>query len=333
MRLLIALLIVLNLFLVIAAETPHTPEVITANGLTTVAVSFFNTEKTQDYTAVLEKSSPAVRLETDSTYVNEGEFGSFNLRIGEGDLEKGVYFDTLKISNSEGVFHKVPIIIGIESRIAQIKFDISIEFDPASDISVIAGETVLSPTFNVYKLDFNDPSSNSVLLTFSIYSIDGDLLLEDQEIVSVSRQASFNHFFNLGNNLEDEVLIVASVKNADSVGLDLAQVSINNFLFSPPRSDYSSIIYISVFIFLLSSVVLISYLWYNRSLKQTKDWKSQIEQIRKTKFSDAARGLRKLVAQRNVLQRAYSSRYISKSSFDSAIAEIDRVTTQLKKRL
>ena len=131
--------------------------------------------------------------------------------------------------------------------------------------------------------------------------------------------------------------MVALVKSGESVGLDLSQISLpsNGILLSPAikSKDYSSRIYKGIFIFLLSSIILVSYLWYNRSNKQAKDWKSQLNYIEKTQFSDAAKGLRKLQAQRALLEKAYSNHYISKNSFESALVEISRLSAQLKKRL
>jgi hypothetical protein len=337
MKILFALFVIFIFFFVgfVSSETPYTPQVITVRGFTVAPVNFFNSGEGQVYTASLERNSLAVRLETDSVYVQGNEFGSFSLIIGELELEKGVYFDKMIISNAYGVFQEVPIIIGFESRSAQIEYDVSIEFNPNSDISVISGETILSPKVNVYKLNFNNPSSNGVGLIFSIYSIDGELLFREEEVVSISRQASFEHFFNLGANPLNEVLIVVSARKGNSVGLDVAQVSISQGLFFSPLSgkDYSFRIYMSVFVFLISSLMLVSYLWYGRSVRQAMDWKSQINDIKKIKFSDIARSLRRLVLQKEVLKRAYVLRYISKNSYDSAMLEIDKLSDKLKKRL
>jgi hypothetical protein len=117
------------------------------------------------------------------------------------------------------------------------------------------------------------------------------------------------------------------------MGLDILQVPLDSLLLSHPDKEIYARIYLGVFIFLLSSVVLISYLWYNRSVKQTQNWKAELEYVRKLQFSDAARGMRRLEAQKAVLQRAYSSKYISKATYESAINEIDRLSSQLKKRL
>lgn len=316
-------------------QTPHTVEVITARGEAVFPVSFFNSEDAQTYSAVLEGNSPAIQLATSSVYVEKEEFGSFNLIIGNKDLPKGVYFDNLIISKDDELFQNIPIIIGIESRSSQIEYDVSIEFDPSSDISIISGETIVSPNINIYKLNYNNAGSNVVALTFEVYSIYGELLSSSEEVVSVSTQASFEHFFNLGASPLNEVLLVASAKKGDSWGLDVSQVSLSNKpLLSPVDGrDYSSKIYIIVFIFLLCSIILVSYLWYNRSNEQAKNWKGRLNYIKKTEFSDARKGLRKLKDQKDVLLRAYTNHYISKSSFDSATREITRLSSQLKKRL
>lgn len=328
------IILILFTFLVSAQETPHTVEIITARGSAVFPVSFFNTGTAGTYTAQLEDGSPAVRIDPSTINVGNEDFGSFNLIVGNEELARGIYFDNLIISKGSEIIQEIPIVIGLESRSSEIEYDVSIDFDANSDISVISGETILSPIVNVYKLNYNNPGSNGVALTFSVYSLDGDLLTSSDEVVSVSRQASFEHFFNLGLTEYDEVLMVVSAKKENSFGVDLSQASLSNsLLFSPPVDNKTPKLYLGIFVFLISSIALISYLWYNRSVNQTNDWKTEIEQIKKTKFGSAAKGLRRLEAQRDVLQRAYNSKYISRSSFYSAIEEIDKLSTQLKKRL
>ncbi len=321
------------LFFVSALETPHTVEIITARGNAVFPISFFNSDSAGTYTAELENEK-IVRLDSNSINVANEDFGSFNLIVGNDEITNGVYFDNLVIMKGSEIFQRIPVVVGLESRSSEIEYDVSIDFDPNSDISVISGETVLSPLINVYKLNYNNPGSNAVALTFSIYSIDGNLLSSSEEVVSVSRQASFEHFFNLGLTESEEVLIVVSARKENSFGLDMLQASLSNsLLFSPPVDNYTPRIYIGVFIFLISSIMLISYLWYNRSTNQAKDWKSELEYVKRTQFSDAAKSIRRLEAQKDVLQRAYSSKYISKNSYDSAIGEINKLSDRLKKRL
>ncbi len=326
----------LTSFIISAQETPYTPEIITVRGSTIVPVNFFNTGEAGTYTAILKHGTSVARVQTNSVFVRREEFGSFNLEIAQNNPEKGVYFDSLVISKGGKIFQEIPLIIGVESRASEIEYDTSINFEPKLDISIISGEKVISPTIDIYKLNYNNPGSNGVVLGLSVYSINGELLKYSEETLSVSRQASFERFINLGANPPNEVLIVASVKSGESVGLDVSQISLlNSPSLSPPleEKDYSSRIYLGVFLFLLSSIILVSYLWRNKYNEQAKNWRSELDYIKKTQFSDASKGLRKLQAQRGVLERAYSNHYISKISFDSAIAEISKLSGQLKKRL
>lgn len=318
----------------LAEDVPHTIEIITARGDNFVyPISFFNSDASGTYSASLDKGIIA-KLDFNSINVGNEDFGSFNLIVGNEQASRGIYFDTITISKGSELFQKIPVVVGLESKTSEIEYDVSIDFDANSDISLISGETVLSPIINVYKLNYNNPGSNAVALTFSVYSVKGDLLISSEEVVSVSRQASFEHFFNLGLSDYEEVLMVVSAKSGNSFGIDMSQASLSNsLLFSPPSDNYAPRIYAGIFIFLISSVMLISYLWYNRSVNQAKDWKSELEYVKKTQFTDAAKGLRKLEAQKDVLHRAYSSRYISKSSYDSAINELNQLSERLKKRL
>lgn len=334
MRIFIFLLVFALSFSSALEEVPHTVEVITTRGEGVFPVSFFNEGEASTFNARLEKQTSVISLETNSLNVGNNDFGTFNLKINNEDIEKGVYFNTLILSKEEKDFQNIPVIVGIESKNSEIEYDLSIDFDPALDIEQ-SSDLILSPKINLYRLDYSNPSSESVSLQFSIYNMEGQVLTTTSEIVSVSRQASFEHFFNLGPDAPDEVLIVVSARRDNSYGLDLAQVSLSKeLLLSPGDGNTISLkTYTSIFTFLIASIMLISYLWYNRSINQAKDWRSQMYHLKRTYFSDAAKGLRKLRAQKDVLKRAYFSRYISKESFDSAMSEIDSMSDELKKRL
>jgi hypothetical protein len=214
MRKIFFLMLILFIFIRYSAaqETPHTVEIITARGEAVFPVSFFNDGQASTYTASLENSLVAV-LQTTSITVPSEEFGSFNLIIGNENVEKGIYFDSLTILRDNEPYQEIPIIVGLESRNSEIEYDVSIDFNPSTDISIISGETVLSPMVNVYKLNYNPPVSNGVALTFAVYSIDGELLTESSEVVSVSTQASYEHFFNLESNPPNEVLVAVKARS------------------------------------------------------------------------------------------------------------------------
>src|SRR3989344_4641447 len=318
------------------AENSDTIEkIIIVSGETKVPISFFNDGEGSFFNVSLKKNSSIVSLADSSTYIDKGAFGSFNLIVGKENLSNGIYFNSIIISNDNGLVREIPIIIGIKSKV--LDYDVSIEFDQFSDISSSSeGEKTVSPNLKVYKLNYNTPPTDSVVLGFEVYSLDGKLLDSSEEVISVSRQAEFERSFNTNSEYPSEVLIVAYVKSGKSYGLDVYQTSLSSRdIVNPPAklTDYSYYIYLGVFIFLLSLVILVSYLWYNRYNNQAKDWKSRLNYIQKTQFTDVARGLRKLQIQKDAVERAYSNHFISRKSFNSAIAEISRLSKELKKRL
>ncbi|MEK6915133.1 MAG: hypothetical protein AABW89_01165 [Nanoarchaeota archaeon] len=343
MKKLVLFLIVVNLAIVSAEieQTPYTPEIITAIDPTVIPVSFFNEGKEAQYKAVIKEESSLVKLEYSSINVKENEFGSFNLLIGENNPEEGIYFNSMSIYKDEELFQKIPIIIAIESK--KPYYDLSIKLDQSSDVSFIgtSSEVIISPTITVYKLNYNIRTPSSTALRFFVYSLEGKLLYSSEEVISVSRQSSFEILANIGADYPEEVIVyVEALSNPSgseqTLGLDLYQLSLEDkLLLSPPLeiNDYSSKIYFGIFLFLLCSIILISYLWHNKSVEQAKGWKSRLNEIKNTNFGEAAKSLRKLKDQKDTLERAYSNHYISKNSFDTAMKEISKLANQLKKRL
>ena len=65
-------------------KTPYTPEIIITTDLSIIPISFFNYYNDGTYTAVLEKNSPALSLESSSVYISKDNFGFFNLIVSSG---------------------------------------------------------------------------------------------------------------------------------------------------------------------------------------------------------------------------------------------------------
>src|SRR3989344_5264455 len=190
--------LILCLFLISAQETPHTVEIFTARGEATFPISFFNDGESGIYNAILNDNGSIASIQPNSINVPSQEFGSFGLVIDGDGRDKGVYFNSLKIERENEIVQEIPIIVGLESLNSEIEYDVSIDFNPLEDISIISGEVILSPSFTIYKLNYNNPGPNGVALTFAAYSLDGELLLETEEVASVSTQSTYEHFFNLG---------------------------------------------------------------------------------------------------------------------------------------
>ena len=230
---------------------------------------------------------------------------------------------------------EVPIVIVVEDKAFNLNHDVIINFQQY-DISTIASEMDLSPGLEVHKLDYDNPI-NSLVLRLFVYTLDGTLLQSSEETVSVPRAAVFERFINLGSSPPDEIFIVASTESNGRTGFDVAQLNTmtGEILLSPAveKRDYSFWIYVAVFVLLIGAIIGLNYYWNHRVMTQAKNWESQLANIKKTNFGNSARALRKLSMQRNVLERAYAHRYISRESYSKGIIEIDKLAVNLKKRL
>src|SRR3989344_5561604 len=313
-------LVFASLTFVFAQSTLETPQVTTITTIDTSvmeSVNFFNDGDGAVFTASLKESSSVVSLDSTSVFVEENSYGTFSLRINTASTLPSVYFNSLRIY-----------------RAGAALYDVIIDLQPY-DIDYIAGELVLSPSLNVYRLNYDSPLTGVVLKLF-VYTIDGNLLDFSEENLAVSGTASFERFINLGSTPPEEILLVAAAESAGRTGFDIAQLNTvtGAILFSPPleKKDYSTWIYLGAFVLLLGFVIAMSYFWNRRSMNQAKEWRLQLNYIKKTQFGDSARALRKLQLQRDILFRAYNNKYISKDSYQKGILEIDKLMGNIRKR-
>ncbi len=316
----------------------HTPQIITvSSSQSIVPISFFNDGLTQQFNVAFVSDNGFAYLEEYSISVDENSYGSFSLVIGNSGIEPGLYFGKAIISDSSGVIFNIPVIYGKESDLPR-RFDVSIEFDESLDSDYISDELVISPNVKLYKLDYNPSTSNNIALEFIVYDLNGEVIDSSEEVLAVSTQSSFEHFSNLGVNPPEGIVLAAIVKNSGLTWLDVSQVQLpvnSQIFFSPPvkQKNSSSLIYLSVFSFLLVSIILLSYFWNHRVMSQANDWRSRVNYIKKIQFSDSAKAMRKLKYQKDVLQRAYESHYITKESYNEGILAIESLSSKLKKRL
>src|SRR3989344_4832810 len=331
-------LVFASLTFVFAQSTLETPQVTTITTIDTSvmeSVNFFNDGDGAVFTASLKESSSVVSLDSTSVFVEENSYVTFSLRINTASTLPSVYFNSLRIYRAgAALFDEIPIVIVAEDKAFNVNYDVIIDLQPY-DIDYIAGELVLSPSLNVYRLNYDSPLTGVVLKLF-VYTIDGNLLDFSEENLAVSGTASFERFINLGSTPPEEILLVAAAESAGRTGFDIAQLNTvtGAILFSPPleKKDYSTWIYLGAFVLLLGFVIAMSYFWNRRSMNQAKEWRLQLNYIKKTQFGDSARALRKLQLQRDILFRAYNNKYISKDSYQKGILEIDKLMGNIRKR-
>jgi len=61
--------------------------------------------------------------------------------------------------------------------------------------------------------------------------------------------------------------------------------------------------------------------------------KKKLIDIKKIKFTDISREVRRLEYQKSVLEKAYDERYIQRKSYEEGRKEINKLIFRLKKRL
>lgn len=328
-----------GLSFIFAQSTLETPQVTTITTIDTSvmeSVNFFNDGAEAVFTASLREPSSVVSLDSTSVFVEENSYGTFSLRINTGNTLPSIHFNSLRIyRNGAVLFDEIPIIIVAEDKAFNVNHDVIIDLQPY-DIDYIAGELVLSPSLNVYRLNYDSPLTG-VVLRLSVYTVDGNLLDFSEENLAVSGTAGFERFINFGSTPPEEVILVAGAESAGRTGFDISQLNTvtGEILFSPAleEKDYSTWIYLGVFVLLLSFVIIMSLFWSRRSMKQAKEWRSHLSYIKKTQFSDSAKALRKLQRQRDVLLRAYNNQYISKDSYLKGVGEVDKLMAGVRKRL
>ena len=78
---------------------------------------------------------------------------------------------------------------------------------------------------------------------------------------------------------------------------------------------------------------MLSSYWNKRVVSQAADWKKRVLEIKRIKFSDTAKEIRKLEHQKNLLERAYEKGNIKKISYEEGKKHINELIRKLKKRL
>ncbi len=332
------LIFILALGFTCAEPTLHTPKILTVSSSgTTVDISFFNDGKARLFSAAFFSDDGFAYLEDYSVFVDKESYGSFSLVIGKSELEPGIYIGRVVISDESGELFEIPVVYGEESDNPK-RFDVSIDYNGAVDTNFLSGELIISPNLGVYKLNFDPSNSNNVVVEFAIYDSEGNLIESSEDTLAVSTRSSFEQFSNLGTDYPKNVILVATVTHAGSSWMDVEDIRLpeseSEFSLSPPEGkDYSAWIYFGVFALLVFSMIALSYFWNHRVMNQAHDWRSRVNYIKKTQFTDGAKAMRKLKYQKDVLDRAYSSNYITKDSYTKGIAAIENLSSQLKKRL
>ncbi|MBS3084221.1 hypothetical protein J4423_05425 [Candidatus Pacearchaeota archaeon] len=256
---LVVFVIVCSAFLVSSLVELRSPEIIVfTSGQTTTSLGFYNSGNTALFTGEFDRGI-VVNLVSSLIQVSENSYGSFSLSIGE-NMAPGIYFDTLKISRDEIPMFEIPVIIGVESINRVREYDALIKIDP-NDLYFIGGDLIVSPDISLFKLNFDPPSSNVVVLKVHFYSINGGLINSSVESIAVSQQATFGRSYNLGAFEQEDLLMAVVAENDGTKGIDLQRINLEEAMglsLSPPveNDNFPIIIYFSLVALLFGFLIL-----------------------------------------------------------------------------
>lgn len=258
--------------------------------------------------------------------VEKDNFASVDVFLGNSNLKKGIYFGKIDIIESDDFF-SIPVLLIVNSKAKLF----------GSSIRISQNSLVVSDSLNTDITFFNLKSIlPSAFIEYKIVDLEGNIILEQSEILEIKREVTISKEFKIPDNAEEGAkYLIVSIKQGDSFYLSSETFDISKKSRTQPivEKDFSSLISLGVVVFLLFSVIVISYFWNRRILIEAKDWRKQINKVKKTKFGDSAKYLRKLIHQKNILERAYGLKYISKKSYVEGTKEINLLIKKTKKKL
>ncbi|MDP4039580.1 MAG: hypothetical protein Q8P57_03305 [Candidatus Pacearchaeota archaeon] len=253
--------------------------------------------------------------------------GHFNIVFNSG-LPAGVYVGVINISDYTGASNEILVIF--ENEDAGRTFDLAFSEGPEL-LNVPLG------TFDLGVTVFNVNSQNTeAFFEIKVLLKNGLELEEESRIVYVNRELTFNENIQTAELESGETyVVIGSATNQGVKGTSSLIFTVAGANLSPIDNiiDYSNYILFFVIGFLIIFAIFLSYYWNRRTLMEAKDWRSQIGEIKKAKFGDSARTLRKLNMKKSTLGRAYSEHYITRESYSQGIREMNKLIERVKKKL
>ncbi len=229
---------------------------------------------------------------------------------------------------------ELPVIYEVRSK--KSLFDVSLNI-PAKYKSLRPGDDLF---FQVTLLNLGEIGKVDVLMEYEIKDFDGKIIAAFDETVAVETQASFSKTIKLPDDIASgDYVILARAKHGLSVATasDLFNVEYKEFIFLSPENQF-------MFLFGLVLLILLILLFIIYELRKMRLREAAASQHKKAvdlkkkirsgniSAKDAELEIKKLNYQRRLLEEAYSKGYIKKDSYESGIAEINRLISSLKKR-
>lgn len=332
--LLLVLMIILMFSVIVQAsldfslQTNEAKAAVRTGNYVVQAVSIFNSGETREFTASKVHGGEFYQISNPNLLVDENSYGSFDLVLGNSSLSPEVYVDELSIS-AGNVEKMIPVVLEVET-FGNLLFDSAIEIVKGSPIVPGGNFTAKVKIYNLGALQ------DAVLAKYEILNLNGSVAFQQEETLSVVNPIEITKSFTLPENmLEGTYVFAVSTTQDGSKASSVELFSLNSGVLLSPiiKTDVSKKIGFFIILFLMVSVIILSYYWNKRVLNQGKEWRTKVNEIKSVKFGDAARSIRRLGYQKDLLEKAYGSHYVTRESYEEGKREINSLLNKLKKRL
>lgn len=269
-----------------------------------------------------------ISINKESFLLTNGAQQDISVSLDSKGLAEGVYIGKVLVRKAENS-NNVPIIFEVESR--DLLFDVTSEL-PSNTLSIFPGGR-LEVDLRIFNLK---SLAKMVSLEYVFSDFDGNVISFDNQDLEVERRVQLTKIFEIPGDLEfgDYVFYaIVSSEDGKSVGTSSFMFSISDRVDLDPGNSPLNIIIYSIVVVLALSFLVFNYLWSKKVMDNSKNWKNKVNEIKKVKFGSAAKRIRKLEYQKNLLGVAFKKRYISKSSYGEGVKEINKLVIGLKKRL
>ena len=293
-------------------------------------VKIINHGKEQKFNIDYFSENNFIFVEPESFLIGANEEKMFNAIFNSKDYPAGVYFGEIAVKGEKDSI-SIPAILEIETP--SIDFDVSPEIAPSYSQVLPGGE--FAANIKIYNMKLE---SKEVSLHYAIKNREGNIILSESQDLDVLDEVQITKTFLLPEEIEPGnyvFSILAIGKNSGSVGTSSALFDVALSL-SPlagrPFSYYLDLALVIIFVLIVSFLV-INYYWNKRLVSSVKEWNQKIVDIKKIKFSDIGKEIRKLEYKKSLLEIAYKKRYIKKDSYEEGKRRVDLLIKKLKKRL
>jgi len=293
-------------------------------------VKIINHDKGQKFDINYFSEDNFISAEPDIFLIGANEERTFNVIFNSNDYPAGVYSGEIVVRGEKDSI-SIPVILEIETL--SIDFDVSPEIAPSYSEVLPGGKFAVN--IKVYNLKLE---SKEVSLHYAIKDREGNIILSESQDFDVLDEVQITKTFLLPEEIEPGnyvFSILAIGKNSGFVGTSsvLFDVALSlSPLAGRPSGYYLNLALVIIFVLIVSFLV-INYYWNKRLVSSAKEWNQKLVDIKKIKFSDVGKEIRKLEYKKSLLEIAYKKGYIKKDSYEEGKRRVDLLIKKLKKRL